>query len=122
MATLFFRIAYEFLSGHSLLARAVLLAALTLALNVPLTLMGGIVTDRQSHEEEAVKNMTAPKMDYFVAIDTKARMKKALEVQGIPHVILMDPDGIVRWEGFPLLDGFELTEKVVADILAKPAA
>jgi inner membrane protein len=57
MATLFFRIAYEFLSGHSLLARAVLLAALTLAIKVPLTLVGGIVTDRQSHEEEAVKNI-----------------------------------------------------------------
>ena len=41
---------------------------------------------------------------------------------GIPHVILIDPQGIVRWEGFPLLQGHELTEKVIADILAvKPA-
>jgi len=55
MATAFFRIAYEFLSGHSLLARALLLAALTLTLKVPLTLMGSIVTDRQIYEEEAVK-------------------------------------------------------------------
>jgi thiol-disulfide isomerase/thioredoxin len=81
-----------------------------------------VVIGISDESEEAVKKMTEPKMDYFVAIDTKARMKKALEVQGIPHVIIMDPDGIVRWEGFPLLDGFELTEKVVADILAKPAA
>jgi len=57
MATAFFRIAYEFLSGRSLLARALLLAALTLALKVPLELMGGIVTDRQSYEQEAVKNI-----------------------------------------------------------------
>jgi hypothetical protein len=34
-------------------------------------------------------------------------------------VLLIDPQGIVRWEGFPLLNGFELTEQVVADILAK---
>ena len=81
-----------------------------------------VVIGISDESEEAVKKMAEPKMDYFVAIDTKARMKKALEVQGIPHVIIMDPDGIVRWEGFPLLDGFELTEKVVADILAKPAA
>ena len=59
MATALFRIAYEFLSGSSLLARALMLAALTLALTVPLTLMGGIVTDRQSHQEEAVKSIKA---------------------------------------------------------------
>ena len=57
MATALFRIAYEFLSGHSLLARALLLAALTLALTVPHGLMGGIVTDRQSYEQEAVKSI-----------------------------------------------------------------
>jgi inner membrane protein len=57
MATALFRIAYEFLSGHSLLARALLLAALTLTLKVPLTLMGGIVTDHQGYEQEAVKNI-----------------------------------------------------------------
>jgi inner membrane protein len=57
MANALFRIAYEFLSGHSLLARALLLAALTMALTVPLGLMGGIVTDRQGYEQEAVKNI-----------------------------------------------------------------
>jgi len=31
----------------------------------------------------------------------------------------MDPKGIVRWEGFPLLQGEELTRKVVADILSR---
>ena len=67
---------------------------------------------------EKVQAMKEPKIEYFSAVDTKARMKKELAVTGIPHVIIMDPDGIVRWEGFPLLDGHELTEKVVADILA----
>jgi hypothetical protein len=46
-------------------------------------------------------------------------MKKEVEVTGIPHVLIIDPQGIVRWEGFPLLGGHELTEKVVADILKK---
>ena len=63
--------------------------------------------------------MTTPQMDYAVAIDTKARTKTAVGVSGIPHVLLIDPQGIVRWEGFPLLNGFELTEQVVANILAK---
>ena len=80
-----------------------------------------IVIGLSDEAEAAVKKMTTPGIDYFVAIDTQARMKKAVGVEGIPHVIIMDPQGIVRWEGFPLLEGFELTEKVVADILAKPA-
>jgi cytochrome c biogenesis protein CcmG/thiol:disulfide interchange protein DsbE len=79
-----------------------------------------VVIGISDQTEEAVRKMTDPKMDYFVAIDTKARTKKAVEVTGIPHVMIMDPQGIVRWEGFPLLDGYELTEKVVQDILNAP--
>lgn len=45
-------------------------------------------------------------------------MKKILEVKGIPHCILIDPSGVVRWEGYPLLDGYELTEAVGGKILA----
>ena len=68
--------------------------------------------------EEAVKKHSDPKIEYASAIDRQARMKKALEVTGIPHCIIIDPTGIVRWEGFPFLGGHELTEKVIADILA----
>ena len=68
---------------------------------------------------EDVKKLSEPKVEYASAIDPKGRMKKALEVSGIPHCILVDPNGIVRWEGFPFLDGHELTEKVVAEILSK---
>ncbi len=66
-----------------------------------------------------MKKLTDPGIEYASAIDPQARMKKALEVNGIPHCILIDPQGIVRWEGFPFLEGYELTEKVVEQILAK---
>jgi cytochrome c biogenesis protein CcmG, thiol:disulfide interchange protein DsbE len=69
--------------------------------------------------ETTVRKMTAPKMTYAVAIDPKAKMKKAVEVRGIPHAMLIDPNGIVRWEGYPLLGGEELTSKVVRAIVAK---
>lgn len=69
--------------------------------------------------EDKVRAMKEPKIEYAVAIDTQKRMSHALEVKGIPHVILMDPDGVVRWEGFPLLDEDPLTEKAVGDIIAK---
>jgi len=73
-----------------------------------------------SDEKEAkVKSFTSPKIEYFSAIDTQSRTKDKLKVEGIPHVILLDPEGIVRWEGFPLMEGYELTEKVLSDILAR---
>ncbi len=76
-----------------------------------------VVIGLSDETEAKVKAMVTPKIDYYLAIDTQARMKKAVEVKGIPHVLILDPQGVVRWEGFPLLEGFELSEKVVADIL-----
>lgn len=76
-----------------------------------------VVIGVSDEKEDRIRKMAVPKIDYFSAMDTQARMKKALAVTGIPHVILVDPKGIVRWEGYPLLGGHELTEKVVADLL-----
>jgi cytochrome c biogenesis protein CcmG, thiol:disulfide interchange protein DsbE len=67
--------------------------------------------------EETVRRMREPVIDYFVAIDTHARTKNALAVKGIPHVILIDPSGIVRWEGYPLLQGHRLSAAVVQKVL-----
>ncbi|MEY5026019.1 MAG: hypothetical protein RLZZ244_1547 [Verrucomicrobiota bacterium] len=78
-----------------------------------------VVIGLSNEGTETVQSFADPKIEYFSAIDSQAVTKKALEVRGIPHVILIDPDGIVRWEGFPLLDGHRLTEKVVADLLEK---
>jgi len=78
-----------------------------------------VVIGVSDESEDAVKKLTNPTIEYASAIDPKARMKKVLEVTGIPHCIIIDPQGIVRWEGFPFLAGHELTEKVVEDILAK---
>lgn len=68
---------------------------------------------------EKVKQMKEPVIEYYSAIDTKATMKKALGVTGIPHVILIDPKGIVRWEGFPFLGGHELTADVIKGLIEK---
>lgn len=78
-----------------------------------------VVIGVSDESEEAVRKMTDPKMTYASAIDTQARTKKQLEVKGIPHVIIIDPKGIVRWEGFPFLGGYELTESVVEDLMRK---
>jgi cytochrome c biogenesis protein CcmG/thiol:disulfide interchange protein DsbE len=69
--------------------------------------------------EEIVKSFNNPKINYFEAIDPKKRMSALLEVKGIPHVIILSPKGVVIWEGFPLLANFQLTEKVLTDLMEK---
>jgi len=76
-----------------------------------------VVIGISDESEAAVRRLEAPKIEYAVAIDPQARTKSAMEVTGIPHVVLLDPQGIVRWEGFPFLKGYELSESVVADII-----
>lgn len=51
------KLALATLFGDSLLGRALLLAVLTLALKIPLTLVGDVVADRQNHEEQAINGV-----------------------------------------------------------------
>lgn len=44
-------------------------------------------------------------------------MSNELEVQGIPHVILINPDGIVCWEGYPLWPTDKLTTELLEKII-----
>jgi len=78
-----------------------------------------IIIGVSDETEEKVEAFDNPKINYFEAIDTKGTMKDLIEVKGIPHAILIDPKGIVRWEGFPLLQGNQLTEEVIKGLLDK---
>ena len=64
-----------------------------------------------------VKSMKSPKMEYYSAIDTKERLERIYEVIGIPHCVIINPNGIVVWEGWPQQEGFELTEKTIEDLI-----
>jgi len=74
------------------------------------------ISDEPKHK---VKKQKKPKIEYYNAIDTEKRMNKILEIRGIPHCILINPDGIIVWEGWPHQKGFELTSKVIKDIIKK---
>ena len=76
-----------------------------------------VVVGLSDETENKIRSMKKPNIEYFSAIDTKKRMKNEAEVTGIPHVMIIDPKGIVRWEGWPALSGQELTEEVIQDIL-----
>jgi len=60
-----------------------------------------IVIGLSDESVEDIQKMTLPKMTYYVGTDQEARTRTAVEVTGIPHCILMDPKGIVRYEGVP---------------------
>jgi hypothetical protein len=48
-----------------------------------------------------MRKLTSPRVDFYVGRDPEARTMKAIEVLGVPHSILIDPQGIVRFEGIP---------------------
>jgi len=80
-----------------------------------------VVVGLSDETEAKVTTMKQPVINYFSAIDTQKRLKSTFQVTGIPHVVLIDPQGIVRWEGFPFLQNNELTDAVLEDIFSKYA-
>ncbi len=68
-------------------------------------------------EEKLLPYIKEKNIQYYMAIDTQARMKDHLGIWGIPHVIIIEPNGFVIWEGFPLLKDYELNEATIQRIL-----
>lgn len=58
--------------------------------------------------------MRKTKMDYHVGSDQSKTMARATGHRGIPHAIVMSPDGIVRWQGHPAT----LTDETMSAIIA----
>jgi cytochrome c biogenesis protein CcmG/thiol:disulfide interchange protein DsbE len=65
--------------------------------------------------EDTVRSMTSPVIEYALAIDTQSRIAQSLQLTAVPHCILIDPAGIVRFEGNPLY----LNETIVEHYLDK---
>lgn len=78
-----------------------------------------VVIGISDESKRTIKKMKSPVMEYFSAYDTKSRLYKKYKIKGIPHVVLIDPKGVVKWEGFPLLNGHELTKEVIEKIINK---
>jgi cytochrome c biogenesis protein CcmG/thiol:disulfide interchange protein DsbE len=78
-----------------------------------------VVMGISNEKEDVVRKFTAENIKYYSALDTTAALKNQYEVAGIPHCVIINPAGIVVWEGFPFLEGYELTDDVVAALLKK---
>jgi thiol-disulfide isomerase/thioredoxin len=76
-----------------------------------------VVMGISDEKEDVVRKFTGENIKYYSALDTTAALKKQYEVSGIPHCVIINPAGVVVWEGFPFLEGNELTDDVVASLL-----
>lgn len=66
-------------------------------------------------KEEQVRAMKEPVIEYYSAIDTKKATIGAYAPKFYPHAVLIDPDGVVRWEGNPTA---QLTEDIIKNIIS----
>lgn len=69
--------------------------------------------------EKTVRAMKKPVMEFYSAIDENNKNQATFELEGIPHSKLVSPEGIVIWEGCPVLEGFELTTEKVRALIQK---
>lgn len=67
--------------------------------------------------EKVREFMKKTEMKYAQAVDTQGRMKKEIKVRGIPHVLIISTDGVVRWQGYPLSADERLTSRTVRRII-----
>lgn len=73
-----------------------------------------------SHEStEKIKKMKYPVISYYSATDTKQRLKNEMRVKKIPYVMIIDPKGIVRWQGNPLDQYNVLDELTLEELFRK---
>jgi hypothetical protein len=78
-----------------------------------------VVIGISDEPKQTVKKFKKTKIDYYSAVDTASTTSNILEIQGIPHCIIINPEGIVVWEGYPDLEGFELTSEIIKELIDK---
>ena len=76
-----------------------------------------VIIGISNEPEEKVAPYAKEHIKYANGFDTQSRVKNELKVTGIPHIILINPEGIVIWEGFPKLPGEELTTEVLKELI-----
>jgi cytochrome c biogenesis protein CcmG, thiol:disulfide interchange protein DsbE len=77
-----------------------------------------VVIGISAENADAVKKfMKSHAMKYNVAVDPSDAMSNQIGIKGIPHVILMSPDNVVRWQGFPASGQDDLSDEIIAQVI-----
>lgn len=83
----------------------------------------GLSDESRSKIEMFMKDDSKPKMTYAVGTDPQRRLSGWAGIRGIPHIMIISPDGIVRWQGMPQELKHDTIEQIVAASgLAAPEA
>ncbi len=85
----------------------------------------GLTDESESQVKKGLSdnNLAPSAFRYCVATDTSGSMKKAFSINGIPHVVVISSDWVVRWQGHPsMLDRPTLKQIVDANKSAVAAA
>jgi cytochrome c biogenesis protein CcmG/thiol:disulfide interchange protein DsbE len=70
-----------------------------------------------SESQAEIEAITDSKINFYSAIDSKSKLRIAAGATSIPYVVLLDPKGIVRYQGHPAA----ITEKKLLALLPKNA-
>ena len=76
-----------------------------------------VVIGLSSESVDDVRYMSSPPINYYMGVDPSGITMREFGVQGIPNVFIIDPRGIVRWQGVPIDPTDRLTEDKVAELL-----
>lgn len=60
-----------------------------------------IIIGLSNEAEEEMKKWQPPPLKFYIGTDTQSRTLLSFEVTKIPHAVLIDPNGFVRFEGIP---------------------
>ncbi|KXS10826.1 thioredoxin-like protein [Gonapodya prolifera JEL478] len=78
----------------------------------------GVTNERNPKQIEQFVSQMGSQMDYVVALDPSNTAQEALMVpagaRGIPHAFILDPSGVVTWQGHPMESDFESALSKVA--------
>jgi thiol-disulfide isomerase/thioredoxin len=76
-----------------------------------------VVLGLSSEAEAKVSSfLKSKKHEYSQAIDQNGRLNNAMGVQGIPHVVVLSSDGVIRWQGHPMDPGFKGSIKTLLEV------
>lgn len=78
-------------------------------------------TPKHPFADAVERYVEAQELTFPIAYDGQDRLWKAFTVLGMPHVVVMSSDGIVRWHGFPDDPKDPLTRPLLKAILERDA-
>jgi len=74
-----------------------------------------VVIGITSEPESTVRSFYKKYIHYWVGIDPQNETARKIQLRYIPHVLFVDPDGIVRWQGNPATG--ELTPELIQKLI-----